>query len=485
MPAIFISHSSCDGPVADDIKLALAGIGFDRVFLDFDKDTGVGAGEDWEKRLYGELARCHAVILVLTPNWLKSKWCFAELAQARALGKVILPVICAPLHEPVVLPGVQSVDLVDWRGDGLDRITRRLRTITEELARGFAFDPRRSPYPGINAFEAEDAAIFFGRDDETRAVVERLDARRTQGGARLVVIIGASGAGKSSLLKAGVLPQLGRRRDQWIVLPAMRPEKAPLEALSKVLAEAQGNPGAWRVWHERLRGSDAVRDIGELAKDLRVVTSKSATLLLPIDQLEELFTIVESEERCVFLSLMADLLEPVMDLPIMVLATGRADVLQGLLEARAVATLTETVPLLPMPLDRVANLVEGPAAVASINIEGGLAEEIVRDVESAEALPLLAQTLRLLYDRCVSGKRLTLAAYQSLGDAALRLNPVQNSVRLAADQALAARCRAQRVTRCFRATSGAAKARRRRAGTTACTARRFAARSRAAYPRAD
>src|SRR6202035_2996248 len=95
----------------------------------------------------------------------------------------------------------------------------------------------------------------FGRDEETRAVIERLDARRTKGGARLVLVIGASGAGKSSLLKAGVLPQLGRRRDQWIVLPTMRPEKAPLEALAKVFAEMQGQPQAWRGWHERLRGA--------------------------------------------------------------------------------------------------------------------------------------------------------------------------------------------------------------------------------------
>ena len=107
MPAIFISHSSRDGTIADDIKSALAQMGFDRVFLDFDKDSGIGAGEDWEKRLYEELSRCHAVILVITPSWLGSKWCFAELAQARALGKVILPAICAPLSEPIVLPGIR------------------------------------------------------------------------------------------------------------------------------------------------------------------------------------------------------------------------------------------------------------------------------------------------------------------------------------------------------------------------------------------
>jgi hypothetical protein len=175
-----------------------------------------------------------------------------------------------PVGERYVLPEIQAVDLIDWNAGGLERIEQRLHAITAELARGFTLAPDRPPYPGIHAFEAEDAAIYFGRDDETRAVIERLDARRTQGGARLLVITGASGAGKSSLLKAGILPQLGRRRGQWILLPTMRPEKAPREALAKIVAELRGEPQSWRTWHERLRGPEAIQQFAELAKDLRI-----------------------------------------------------------------------------------------------------------------------------------------------------------------------------------------------------------------------
>ena len=117
--------------------------------------------------------------------------------------------LCEPLGGQFVLPDIQAVDLVDWNAGGLERLEKRLRAISDELARGFALDPTRPPYPGINAFQKEDAAIYFGRDEESRAVLERLDARRTQGGARFVIIIGASGSGKSSLLKASVLPLLG------------------------------------------------------------------------------------------------------------------------------------------------------------------------------------------------------------------------------------------------------------------------------------
>ena len=130
MPAIFISHSSLDRQVSDDIKAALTRLGFEQAFLDFDKETGIDIGENWEKRLYEELSRCHAVMLVLTPTWLASKWCFAELTQARALGKVILPMLCEPLGERFVLPDIQAVDLVDWNAGGLERLEQRLRAIT-------------------------------------------------------------------------------------------------------------------------------------------------------------------------------------------------------------------------------------------------------------------------------------------------------------------------------------------------------------------
>jgi hypothetical protein len=366
---------------------------------------------------------------------------------------VILPIICAPLGERDVLPEIQAVDLVDWNAGGLERIEQRLHAITEELARGFTLDPLRPPYPGIHAFEAEDAAIYFGRDDETRAVIERLDARRTQGGARLLVIIGASGAGKSSLLKAGVLPQLGRRR-QWVVLPTMRPEKAPLEALAKIVAEIRGEPQGWRTWHARLRGPEALQQFADLARDLRIGPARGAMVLLPIDQLEELFTIAETEERAAFLRMTASLLDPGRDLPVIALATGRADVLQGLLETSQLAPLTETIPLLPMPLDRVPLLLEGPATVASLIVERGLAERIMRDVETPEALPLLAYTLRMLHERCAQDKRLTLAAYLSLGD------PATASIRFRT------RCGSPRTRR----SSGSRRMRRnsRRCATLSC-----------------
>jgi tetratricopeptide (TPR) repeat protein len=311
-----------------------------------------------------------------------------------------------------------------------------LRAISSELARGFIFDRSRPPYPGIHAFEAEDAAIYFGRDEEVRLVIERLDARRTQGSSRLLVIVGASGAGKSSMLKSGVLPQLARRRRDWIVLPTLRSGKEPMDAFAKAIGQQLGKPDEWRAELARLTGASAIDTVAELLKDLRIGEQTRATVLLPIDQFEEMFIVATAEQRDAFLRLMAAVLDPVRDLPLMVLATGRSDVLDGLIEAGELARLYETEPLPPLPLDRVVRLVEGPAAVAGLNVERGLAERMGQDTESVDALPLLAYTLWLLHHRSLSERRLGLEAYEALSDRTRGLNPIQNSVRLAADQAI-------------------------------------------------
>ena len=69
MAAIFISHSSRDQGLCTDLKTWLAKEGYEQVFLDFDKHSGLQAGVNWERQLYEEIERCHAVILALTPNW--------------------------------------------------------------------------------------------------------------------------------------------------------------------------------------------------------------------------------------------------------------------------------------------------------------------------------------------------------------------------------------------------------------------------------
>ena len=89
MTAIFISHRSTDNDTAAKLKRWLESQGHKRFFLDFDPMIGIPAGVDWEQTIYSHLRRCQALVVVLTPDWLASKWCFAELAITREQGKAI------------------------------------------------------------------------------------------------------------------------------------------------------------------------------------------------------------------------------------------------------------------------------------------------------------------------------------------------------------------------------------------------------------
>ena len=208
MTSVFLSHSSNDKAVAEALKDRLQASGHG-VFLDFDPESGIKGGADWEKTLYQRLAQCRVVIPLLTPQWLTSKWCFAEAVHARSNGKVIIPLKAAACETVSVFPDLEQIDLTRDPEDGY----RRLEIALQEV---FPWDPQRPPYPGLLAFEEEDAPIFFGRTPEITAGIETLESLRRLNPAapRFLLILGASGSGKSSLVRAGILPRL-RTRGGW------------------------------------------------------------------------------------------------------------------------------------------------------------------------------------------------------------------------------------------------------------------------------
>src|ERR1051326_7711450 len=183
------------------------------IFLAYDPEDGIPAGRDWEQELYRQIRRCHGVLVVCSQHWAASKWCFAEVAYARALGKKLFPVKVEPCAIPDHLQGVQFVDMTA----GAEIAYRKLeRGLLEGLQRWRRWDSYRCPYPGLQAFEEADGPVFFGRDEAIFSAMDQL--RRQLDGRGLVLFLGASGSGKSSLVRAGILPELRRDSANWLVI---------------------------------------------------------------------------------------------------------------------------------------------------------------------------------------------------------------------------------------------------------------------------
>ena len=435
MARVFISHSSRDKEPAERIKAWLNEQGFEAPFIDSDKHTGIPPGADWERTLYREIERSEAVIIIQSPNWLESKWCFAEFTQARALGKPIFPISEAPTDGALISADIQTLDLRSDRVGGLERLSRELTQIALDAQGGFNWDVQRPPYPGLLAFQEEDAAIYFGRDDDIRHLIERLNARRAQGGAKFIALLGASGSGKSSLLRAGIIPRLRRARRNWIVLPPMRPQARPVDELAQCLAIACGANADWRELRRDLNGQDVGQMLNNIARDLRVkAAANEAQILLPIDQVEELFGVADPDEAQRFFEILNATMSD--DRPFLAIMALRSDYLGELQSVELLKAKFEEFSFGPMPLERIAQIIEGPARVAGLNVDDAFVQQAVRDAKTSDALPLLAFALRELYDRGSEGRYLSLPAYNALGDAEAKLTPLENSVRKAADDVL-------------------------------------------------
>jgi hypothetical protein len=284
-------------------------------------------------------------------------------------------------------------------------------------------DGRTRSVRGLAAFQERDASVFFGRDDDTRNAVAELRRLRRPDAPRLLVMLGPSGCGKSSLVRAGMLPHLRADTFEWVVVDVFRPGAQPLTRMAQALAttfERCRKPRDWQDIRELLRAGQAValRDLGE---ELRYpARAPDARVLLIVDQLEEALlqppgTANASglEETPHFLRVLRQLGD-MREAAYLILSTLRSDFLGGFqthptLQGLGCATLT----VAPPSKAGFARLIEGPAELARLELEDGLAELMVADTETSDALPLLAFTLRELYEKHAQDRWLTIEEYRS------------------------------------------------------------------------
>jgi WD40 repeat protein/serine/threonine protein kinase/DNA-binding SARP family transcriptional activator len=265
-----------------------------------------------------------------------------------------------------------------------------------------------NPYLGLRPFQEADAANFFGRDSLIKALVERV------GDARFLTIIGPSGSGKSSAVKAGLIPALRDGAlpgsDNWFITQ-MTPGTRPLEELETALLRVAVNPPPSLL----AQLQDGRR--GLLRAVRRALPDDASELLLLIDQFEELFTQTTDEAaRTFFLdSLTAAVSDSHSRLRLVI--TLRADFYDRPLQyadfGHLVRAHQETV--LPLATGELAAAITGPATRTGLSLESGLAAAMIADLQQQPgALPLLQYALAELVEQR-RDSILTLADYANMG----------------------------------------------------------------------
>jgi hypothetical protein len=274
---------------------------------------------------------------------------------------------------------------------------------------GYLLVPQ-NPYRGLEPFTAEHAGVYFGRQADVEALAERVAAQP------VVVVVGPSGVGKSSLVQAGLIPRptAGQPWADAVVRPGPDPWHRLAAGLLRARQRAEGSPGnATKAEVEREIEQLRAEGFGPTARFLRSV---GRPLLVVVDQFEELLAGDQLPEPALL-----DLLLPPAELAehaCRVVHTLRADFLPPLLAVPGVAPRLDQrlFPLSPLTEDQIREAVTQPAVARGVSFQEGLAELIVRDA-AAGSLPLLEFTLTRLW-HTQRRKTVDFTGYQAMGGVA-------------------------------------------------------------------
>jgi MinD-like ATPase involved in chromosome partitioning or flagellar assembly len=325
---------------------------------------------------------------------------FAKLVRALAqIAPTSNPVRARLLYalknlRQVVRNGVPLQEGAQSEYDG----TSPLDTLTEEIGLAAPANvPPPCPYPGMVPYRTEDEDHFYGRAVETRQLLQRLERDSP-----LLLVVGPSSAGKSSLVFAGLLPQLPRssrwHSGYWEVL-TMKPGTNPLATLRKLVDISVG------------------MSITEAVSTWIETHQPSRRLLLVIDQFEETFTESASPERDEFLTAVEDLVLHAPEI-CSVLLVLRGDYYSDMLASKLGPLLRpdSRTEITRLTGDALREAIQKPAAELGVQIEPALVERLIADAaDEPGSMPLLQETLVLLWGK-MEKRQLTLSSYGELGE---------------------------------------------------------------------
>ena len=262
----------------------------------------------------------------------------------------------------------------------------------------------RAPYPGLRPFEADEADLFFGREQHVDALLKRLSS------SHFVAVVGESGAGKSSLVRAGLLPALQagfvvEAGSDWRVA-VMRPGGSPMPALADallepgVLTDAGGSPRPEFALAELRRGP---LGLVQLMRDAYL--GSHCNLLIVVDQFEEVFRYcrepAQKDQADMFVELLLRAAEQ-REVPIFIVLTMRSDFVGDCARFRGLPErLNDNQYLTPrLTREQIAAAIREPARVCGGVVDPALVDELCNAIgDNPDQLPLLQHLLMRVWDR--------------------------------------------------------------------------------------
>ena len=375
---VFLSHNSADKPAVELIANRLQVESGLKPFLD---KWHLVPGESWQEALEDALQESATVAVFIGPSGV-SPWHNAEMRTAidRAVSTRdeyrLIPVLLPEADPESISSFLAQRTWVDFRSglDDQEAFERLVAGIKGEAIRSGTYElpDEPAPYRGLLRFEAEQADFFFGREADTDYLLGKIEHNP------FVAVIGASGSGKSSLVRAGLLPALAKDAikgsKSWItrlIVPGTDPLGSLAVGLCASVPLSERREMVSQVKASMLAEADGLRS--EAATLFATEDGRTTPLLLIIDQFEEIFTqCKEPVESCLatidaFIANLANAAENSNGL-IRIVITLRADFLDRCLELPTLKDLLQNQQMLlgPLTQDALREAIIRPAQVANV-----------------------------------------------------------------------------------------------------------------------
>ena len=407
--AVFISYRSLDEKIAssikDEIEKYFPGL---RVFLSSHYEDGTTLGKSYQPELKEKISQSAFVVFLMTKAWGESDVCREEYRIAKSENKVTFVLFLE--QQQNFSPKLQEIHrelgsetYSEIYPPSIDRACQKvIGSLKKYIEENEAFEhvffafKGGNPYPGLGVYDINEAAVYFGREEEVHKALRFFT--KPEDKHRFLLIHGASGSGKSSFMRAGILSRIVEFHKEWFLLGGnvLRPSTNPFKNLCRVLLQASG--GKFDNIDEVIK---TVHNKESFENLLFTLQTKKPYLLLAIDQFEELYQnydayvdffdalrIYLQTDRCY------------------VIATVRTEYLQNVQSEmldtnRNIAQAMEVYNLPPVSIGAIHDIITGPFEKHIVigDIEDGFVDSVKYDLSGkTKALPLLSLYLHTHYE---------------------------------------------------------------------------------------